>query len=107
VARQADTVLPMVRVTMKGPTRLMPLARRVSAAQTWLKLEAPPEPATRPVRGFDTSARLQAGLFDGLLHRQPGIGRRVAHEAQGAAVDHRLQVQVGPAADLERRPRSA
>ena len=54
MARQAETVLPMVRVTMKGPTRLMPLARSVSAAQTWLKLEAPPEPATRPVRGFDT-----------------------------------------------------
>jgi hypothetical protein len=55
VARQADTVLPMVRVTMNGPTRLMPLARRVSAAQTWLKLDAPPEPATRPVRGLETS----------------------------------------------------
>jgi hypothetical protein len=55
VARQADTVLPMVRVTIIGPTRLMPLARRVSAAQTWFKLDAPPEPATRPVRGLDTS----------------------------------------------------
>ena len=54
VARQADTVLPMVRVTMKGPTRLMPLVRSVSAAHTWLKLEAPPEPATKPVRGLDT-----------------------------------------------------
>ena len=54
VARQADTVLPIVRVTMKGPTRLMPLARSVSAAQTWFRLDAPPEPATRPVRGLET-----------------------------------------------------
>jgi hypothetical protein len=51
VARQADTVLPIARVTMKGPTRLMPLARSVSAAQTWLWLDAPPLPATSPVLG--------------------------------------------------------
>jgi hypothetical protein len=56
VARQAETVLPIVRVTMNGPTRLMPLARSVSAAQTWLRLEAPPLPATSPVRGCETSA---------------------------------------------------
>ena len=42
----------------------------------------------------------QAGMLDGLLHRQVGIGRRVAHEAQGAAVDRRFQLQRGAAADL-------
>jgi hypothetical protein len=34
----------------------MPLLRSVSAAATWLALEAPPEPATSPVRGCETCA---------------------------------------------------
>jgi hypothetical protein len=87
VARQADTVLPMVRTCDHGPTRLMPFSRRVSAAQTWFALDAPPEPATRPVRGLETSIGCEAGVGDGLLHRHEGVGRRVAHEAHRALVD--------------------
>ncbi len=53
VARQADTVLPMVRVTRYGPMRLTPFSRRVSMASIWFRVEAPPEPAIRPVRGLE------------------------------------------------------
>ena len=47
VARQADTVLPMVRVTRYGPMRLTPFSRRVSMASIWFRVEAPPEPMRR------------------------------------------------------------
>jgi hypothetical protein len=44
--------------------------------------------------------RRQARLRDRLLHRQVGICRRIAHEAQRAAVDLGLEVQGRSAADL-------
>ena len=44
--------------------------------------------------------RRQTGLLDGLLHRQIRVGRRVAHETQRAAVDHRIERQLGAAAHL-------
>ena len=43
MARQADTVLPMVRGTRYGPMRLTPFSRRVSMASIWFRVEAPPE----------------------------------------------------------------
>jgi hypothetical protein len=57
-------VLPITRGTMNGPTRLMPLLRSVSAASTWLALEAPPEPATRPTRGceMESGPRLASAM---------------------------------------------
>ena len=55
VARQAATVLPMVLVTPYGPILRTPRERSVSAAFTTLELEAPPDPAIRPVRTFETS----------------------------------------------------
>ena len=54
VDRHADTVELMQRVTWYGPTRRMPLLRRMSAASIWLAGEPPPEPMMRPVRGCDT-----------------------------------------------------
>ena len=54
VARQADTVELMQRVTWYGPTRRMPFSRSVSAASIWLAGEPPPEPMMRPVRGWLT-----------------------------------------------------
>ena len=36
-------------------TEVVPVDQLVSAAATWLALEAPPDPATSPVRGCDTS----------------------------------------------------
>jgi GAF domain-containing protein len=90
----------MVRVTIIGPTRLMPLARRVSAAQTWFRAGRAARAGHQAGARVGHLARLQAGLGDGLLQRQEGVGRRVAHEAQGAAVDRRFQVERRPAADL-------
>src|SRR4249919_1657442 len=52
VARLADTVEHMVRVTMYGPTRRTPLLRSRSAACTWLSQDPPPEPAISPKRGL-------------------------------------------------------
>ena len=54
VARQADVVLVIVRGTMYGPMRLMPLRAAMSAASTWFAGEPPPEPVMRPVRGWET-----------------------------------------------------
>ncbi|MDT4813374.1 hypothetical protein FQZ97_463560 [compost metagenome] len=59
VARQAETVLLMVRGTRYGPMRLTPFSRRVSMASIWLMVEAPPEPATRPVRGLEICSALR------------------------------------------------
>ena len=57
--RHAATVLDMVRGTMYGPTRRAPFSRSVSAASTVLAVEAPPEPATSPVRGFEISTSVR------------------------------------------------
>ncbi len=59
VARQAETVLLMVRGTRYGPMRLTPLSRRMSMASIWLMVEAPPEPAIRPMRGLEMSSALR------------------------------------------------
>lgn len=93
VARQADTVLPMVRVTRYGPMRLTPFSRRVSMASIWFRVEAPPEPAIRPVRGWK-SVPSQAGVLDRLLHRQVGVSGGIAHEAEDLAIDQLFEVQV-------------
>src|SRR5882757_3328959 len=42
--------------TAKGPTRLGPLVRVISAASTMTRVEGPPEPTIRPVRSWETSA---------------------------------------------------
>src|SRR5437879_2972348 len=41
--------------TAKGPTRLGPRVRAVSAASTMTRVEAPPEPTIRPVISLETS----------------------------------------------------
>src|SRR3990172_6446195 len=63
VARHADTVLLMVRGTWYGPTRRKPFARKVSADQTRLALDAPPEPAINPLRACDTAAATRPASF--------------------------------------------
>ena len=44
----------IVLVTLYGPTLFKPFSRRISAASVRFEEEAPPEPATIPVRSFDT-----------------------------------------------------
>ena len=56
VAIQADTVDDMQRGTIYGPTRFGPFSRVVSKAVSIFAVEGPPEPAIKPVRGFDTSS---------------------------------------------------
>ena len=56
VARQADTVEDMQRVTMKGPMRLgLPFSMTMRCASNMFFVDGPPEPAMSPVRSFDTS----------------------------------------------------
>ena len=55
----ADTVEPIVRGTMYGPTLRTPRARRMSAVSTCQWLEPPPEPAIRPVRGSPTCSSVR------------------------------------------------
>ena len=43
-------------------------------------------------------------IFESLLHRQIGVSRRIAHEAQNLAVDQLFEVQVDRAGDLATQP---
>ena len=56
MAKHAETVLPIVLGTAYGPTLLIPRLLNVSHEATIFAEEAPPEPATIPVRKFDTSS---------------------------------------------------
>ena len=88
VARQAETVEDMQRVTMKGPMRFgLPFSITVWWASKRFFVEGPPEPAMRPVRGLETSLSLEAGIGDRLGHGEEGEGGAVAHEAELALVD--------------------
>src|SRR3981189_872273 len=42
--------------TAKGPTRLGPRVRVISAASTMVRVDGPPEPTIRPVFSLETSA---------------------------------------------------
>ena len=56
MARQAETVEHMQRVTMNGPMRFgLPFSSTVRCASNRLRVDGPPEPAIRPVRSFETS----------------------------------------------------
>ena len=52
VASVAEAVELMALGTASGPMRLGPFSRVMSAASTTVWVEGPPEPMTRPVRGF-------------------------------------------------------
>jgi hypothetical protein len=65
-----DTVLPMVRVTRYGPTRLTPFSRRVSLASIWFGVEAPPEPAM--LRSGLKPAPGQTGISCACSHERAG-----------------------------------
>ena len=56
VASVALAVELMAFGTAKGPTRLAPFSRAVSAASTMAAALGPPEPMMRPVRGLETSS---------------------------------------------------
>ena len=56
VARQAETVEDMQRVTMKGPIRLgLPFSITMRWASKRFFVDGPPEPVIRPLRSFETS----------------------------------------------------
>ena len=55
VASVAEAVEDIALGTAKGPTRLGPLARAMSAASTTAWVEGPPEPMMMPVRACETS----------------------------------------------------
>ena len=56
VARQAETVEDMPRVTMNGPIRFgLPFSMTMRCASNRLRVEGPPEPAISPERSFETS----------------------------------------------------
>jgi len=56
VARQAEFVDDMQRVTMNGPMRLgEPFSTTALWARKKFEVDGPPEPMIRPVRGFETS----------------------------------------------------
>src|SRR3954463_16771279 len=56
VASVADGPALIALGTAKGPTRLGPLGRAVSAASTMARGDAPPEPTISPVISLETSA---------------------------------------------------
>ena len=57
VARQAEFVDDMQRVTMNGPMRLgAPFSMTVWWALKKFDVDGPPDPMMSPVRGFDTSS---------------------------------------------------
>src|SRR6218665_2889099 len=102
VDRQADTVEPMQGVTWYGPTRRMPLLRRMSAASIWLAGEPPPEPMIRPVRRSDTFPAPTPPSPSSPPAAQPKgrAARAIPHEAQLLAVDLRFQVDLRHARHL-------
>ena len=56
VARQAETVEDMPRVTMNGPIRFgLPFSITVRCASKRFLVDGPPEPAISPVRSLETS----------------------------------------------------
>src|SRR6185437_12939024 len=55
VASTADAVEDIALGTAKGPTRLGPFVRVVSAASTMARADGPPEPMMMPVRSLETS----------------------------------------------------
>ena len=56
VARQAETVEDMQRVTMNGPIRFgLPFSMTMRCASNRFRVEGPPEPAIRPLRSLETS----------------------------------------------------
>ena len=56
VARQAELVEDMQRVTMNGPIRFgLPFSITVRCASKRLRVDGPPEPMISPVRSFETS----------------------------------------------------
>src|SRR6476646_2497286 len=55
VASVAEAVDDIAFGTAKGPTRLGPLLRAVSAASIMARQDGPPEPITIPVRTFEIS----------------------------------------------------
>ena len=56
VASVAEAVEDIAFGTAKGPTRLGPLERVMSAASTMVRAEGPPEPMMMPVRILETSS---------------------------------------------------
>ena len=56
MASVAEAVDDIAFGTAKGPTRLGPLVRVVSAASTMTRVEGPPEPMIMPVRSCEISA---------------------------------------------------
>jgi hypothetical protein len=56
VARQAELVEDMPRVTMKGPMRFgLPFSMTIVLASKRLRVEGPPDPMISPVRSSLTS----------------------------------------------------
>ena len=56
VARQAESVEDMPRVTMNGPMRFgLPFSITMRCASKRLRVDGPPEPAISPVRSLETS----------------------------------------------------
>ena len=55
VASVAEAVDDMALGTAKGPTRLGPFVRVMSAASTSVRAEGPPEPMMMPVRSLEMS----------------------------------------------------
>ena len=103
LVRQADTVLLMVRGTMNGLSRLRPFSRMVSAVAHGFRggaARTDDQPGAR-VRDLVFA---QAGVIDGLLHGDGGVGRGIAHEAQVLLVDVRAHVHPGETADLGAQP---
>ena len=56
VARTAEGPEHMALGTAKGPIRLGPFSRVMSAASTMALVEGPPSPTMMPVRSLDTSS---------------------------------------------------
>ena len=81
--------------TAKGPMRLGPFSRVMSAASMRVRVEGPPEPMMMPVRSLEMSLVLEARVADRLVHGHVVPGRAAAVEAHGAAVDQFLGVEVG------------
>ena len=64
------------------------------------RVEGPPEPMMMPVRSFEISLVLEAGIADRLVHGDVVPGRAAAVEAHGAAVDHLFRIEARGAVDL-------
>ena len=63
-------------------------------------VDGPPEPTIRPVRGLEMSFSSSPASAMRLLHRHPAIAGAIALEAAGAAVDHRVEIDLQAAMHL-------